>query len=143
MDQIVAEFVASYLTDRGTVNPWFTRRLKEQPAIVQKAVKQELREQGLLNDWLTGDDWVRLTELVIADLDPKKDLVQRCNELLVEIHPEPKKRVTARNIHPMIDHIHGMWIEYKQLKNQPTREQLLAEIGAEELMVEIGRRLAR
>ena len=148
MQKIVEEFVDSYLTEAGIVNPWFTRRLKEQPEAVQAEVRKELRRRGLLNDWLTDEDWDWLAKRILDNLDkaPRQNLVQLCNGILSQRNPPPAKRVTARNIQPLLGRLQRMVADYQDLRAR--REQLerppdevLAGISNEALLGHIGRML--
>jgi hypothetical protein len=145
---IVEELVRQYRTDNGTVNPWFTRRLRDQPAEVQQEVRSRLAEQGeTLNDWLTDEELDELAERLFDSLENgvTKSWVKIANELCAHRDPPLKKRFTARNIQPLVDRVSDIREKYKrdsaELEERPTKEWVLANLTDTEVMEHFGSRV--
>jgi len=157
MDGIVDELVGQYKTEMGTVNPWFTRRLKDQPPKVQAKVRDELRRRGLLDEeWITEEDWDWLCEEIVRDLPryvsqrPQSSWVQLANELMAHRRPDLHKKITSRSIQPLIERMEKMWHERKQgrarlkeIEGRPSKEEMLASLSDCEVLEHFGERVLR
>jgi hypothetical protein len=121
--------------------------MKEQPAAIRKAVHQELRRRGFLNEWLTNEDWDWLAAKILENLDqgPKSNWVQLANRLIRERKPV-SKRITLRNIGPLVKRMKAIRDRYEELKKQktrPTKEEILASLTDDEIMERFGERVLR
>ena len=148
MDNMVRELVGCYRTATGAVNPWFTRRLKDQPEDVQEQVWAALREQGEVeDDWLSDGEWDWLAEQMIALIGKRAHMtyVQIANELMANREPPLKKRITMRNIQPLMDRMVAHRERYRaalaEALSRPTRMEVLATLSDFDVMTHFGHRL--
>ena len=121
---IVAELVSCYRTKIGSVNPWFTRRMRDQPKQVQQKVWAKLEQQGdLPKNKLTESDWDWLSRQIIDIPCVRQSIIQRANKLLQTKRPDIKKRLTYKSIRPLLIRIE------KSLALRHSDEDILEQYG--------------
>lgn len=152
---IVDELVACYRTENGRVNPWFTRRFQDQPSEVQQVIREKLAKRGVtFDDWLSEDEWDWLAEEILNRVGERvsKSWVQMANEICAKRVPPLGKRITARNIEPLIDRMTAIRDSGRrararirtlenELAQRPSKEEILGNLTNEEILGRFGARV--